>query len=128
MEDGVVGVLPALVQQAAVGLPLVLHEAVAVPVAIAVDPVQGGLDMGPEGRDERTIAGTLIVDAGQQDKQRRGIDAALIAAKGYLLQRRHLAVAGLGQDFAGSACCLGIDLRVLASRQDTRAHPGQSRP
>src|SRR5262245_19613132 len=48
VENGVVGVLPPLVQQAIARLPLVLDEAVPVPVAVAVDPAQGRLDVGPE--------------------------------------------------------------------------------
>ena len=91
VEDSSVSVLPPLVHQAMGRLPLILHEAVPVPVAVAVDPVQGGLDVGPQGDDEGPVAGALIVGASEQHEQRRCIDAAVVAAEGNFLQRRHLA-------------------------------------
>ena len=127
VEDGVVGVLPALVHQAVGRLPLVLDEAVAVAVAVAVDPAQGGLDVGPERLDERPVAGALVVGAGQQDEQRRGIDAAVVAAEGHLLQRRHLAVAGLVQDLARLGVLLGDHLRRLGGGQVRQHAPAQAR-
>ena len=127
VEDGVVGVLPPLVQQAIGRLPLILHEAVPVPVAVAVDPVQGGLDVGPQGVDEGPVAGALVVGASEQDEQRRGIDAAVVAAEGNLLQRRHLAAAGLVQDLAGLGVLLGDRPPSPGWRPDTPARPGPGR-
>ena len=48
MEDGVVGVLPALVGKAAVRLAVVLDEAIPVAVAVLIDPAQRRLDVGPD--------------------------------------------------------------------------------
>ena len=48
MEDRVVRVLPALVRQAAIGGARVLDEAVAVGIAVTIDPGQRRLDVRPE--------------------------------------------------------------------------------
>jgi hypothetical protein len=95
VEDGVVGVLPALMEQAIGGLLVILYEAIAVSVSVPVDPEEGGFDVGPEGFHERPVAGPFIVRASQQDKQWRSIHAAVVAAEGHLFQHGHLAVAGL---------------------------------
>ena len=47
MEDGVLGILPALVGQTLFGRPVIFDEAVAVGVAGPVDPGERGLDGGP---------------------------------------------------------------------------------
>src|ERR671912_2378489 len=48
VEDGVVGVLPSLIGEAAFRLAVVLDEAVSITVAMLVDPSQCRLDAGPD--------------------------------------------------------------------------------
>ncbi len=71
---------------------------------------QRGLDIGPQLRDGRVVAGPLGVEAGEHDEQRRRIDAAVIEAEGDFAQRRHLAAAHLVQDLAR----LRVRLRIVA--------------
>ena len=93
------GVLPALVGETLLVGALVFDEAVAVEVAGAVHPAQSRLDRRPQFLDRFIIAGALRIEPGEQDEERRGIDAAVIEAERHLAQRRHLAAAHLVQDF-----------------------------
>ena len=101
VEDGVVGVLPALIGQALLGGAIVFDEAVAVGIAGAVDPGQRRFDVRPQRRDGLVVAGPLGIEAGEHDEQRRRIDAAVIEAERDFAERRHLAAAHLVQDLAG---------------------------
>jgi hypothetical protein len=100
MENGVMRILPALVGETLGGRTFVFKEAVAVRVARAVDPAKRCLDRRPQFGDGIHIAGALRVEPRKQDEQRRGVDAAVIEAKGDLAQRRHLAAAHLVQDLS----------------------------
>ena len=53
VEDGIVGILPALLHEALRRAAVVFDEAVAVDVAVTFDPCERGLDVGPDGFDER---------------------------------------------------------------------------
>src|SRR5437870_1405117 len=93
VEDGVEGVLPALIGKPELAGAPVLDKAVIVGVAGTIDPLQRRLDRRPELREQFLIAGALDIEARQQDEQRSGIDAAVILRKRYFAQRRHLAAA-----------------------------------
>jgi hypothetical protein len=117
VEDGIVGVFPALVEQTIARLAVILHEAVTVPVPIAVDPQERRLQVRPEGLHEDPVPAPLVVGACQQDEQRRGVHTAVVAAEGHLFQDGHLAVAGLVQDLAGLCVLFWDDLRGLGRGQ-----------
>ena len=87
----------------------VFDEAVAVDVAVLVDPAQGAIDVVPEPGDELPIARARVVVAGEDHEQRRRVHAAVIAAEGDLAEARHLAGAGLVQDLAGLGVLFGAD-------------------
>ncbi len=125
MKDGVVRVLPALVQQSGGTPPLVLDKPVAVQIAIAVDPSQGGLHVGPERFQKIPVAAALIVCACEQNEKRRGVDTAVVAAKGHLFQRGHLPVAGFVEDFARFGVLVRNDLRGLRGGQVSQHAAGQ---
>ena len=108
VEDRVVRILPALVDQALLVGAVILDEAVAVGIARPVDPAQRRFDVGPQLAQRFDVAGVLGVEAGQHHEQRRGIDAAVVQAERNLAQRRHLAAAHLVQDFSG----LGVGERI----------------
>ena len=112
VKHRVVRVLPALVHQAFGGLPRVLDEAVAVEVAVPLDPVDGGGDARPERGDEVAVAGALVVGRRQHDEERRRVVRAVVAPERDLAQRRHFAGARLVQDLAG----LRVALRVVLGR------------
>ena len=47
VKDGIVAVFPTLVDQPIYGLASVFDEAVAILIAVFLDPCKGGLDVGP---------------------------------------------------------------------------------
>lgn len=81
MKDGVARILPALMDQPVGAVTCVLDRTVAILVAVAVDPGEGEVDVGPDGLDEGAVAGALIVGAGKHDEERRGVGAAVVAAE-----------------------------------------------
>jgi hypothetical protein len=57
VEHRVVGVFPSLIGEAFLGLAEIFDEAVAVPIAVAIDPLQRRLGVGPELADGIEIGG-----------------------------------------------------------------------
>src|SRR5579862_4465673 len=128
MEDRIVRVLPALLHQAIRRAPMVLNEAVSVRIAVAVDPLERSLHIGPDRLDEGDIRGAPVVSTGQHDKQRSGIDAAVIAGEGNLSKRGHLAAASLVQNLAGLSILVGVAVAGLGlgeEGQDTARDVGR---
>ena len=122
VKDGVVGILPALMDQAVGRLPVIFDEPVAVGIAVLLDPAQGRLDVRPQLLDERAIGRPLVVGAGQEHEERRGVDAAVVFAERHLAKSCHFAAPRFVQDFAG----LGILLREHfggLGRCQIREHP-----
>ena len=76
--DGVPGVLPALVDQAPVGGPLVLDVAVAVLVAVGGDPLQRPVGRREQGVDVAPPAPPPLQLAQHHDEQRGGVGAAVV--------------------------------------------------
>ena len=109
MEDRVVAVLPPLIGQALSGSPLVFDEAVAVPIAVAFDPVVSRLDMRPQLADGFDIACPLEIFSGEHDEERGRIDAAVVAAEWNFAQIGHLPVARFVQNFSRLRVGLVID-------------------
>ena len=109
-------------------LAVVLHETVAVAIAVAVDPVKGRLDVGPERSNKFQVAGSLVVGAGQQHEQRRGIHAAVVAAKWHLAQLGHFSAARLVQDLARLGVLFGNHLHCLGRGQVSQHTAGKARP
>ena len=106
-------VLPALVDQPIGVAAAVFDEAVAVAVAVGLEPAQRRLDVRPELEHGGEIAGPLEVGAGEHDEERRGIDAAVVAAERHFAELGHLAEAHLVQDLAGLGVGGGVDLGCL---------------
>ena len=100
-----------------IGAPLVLDEAVAVPIAVPVDPVEGGERVRPEPVHELAVAGPVVDLAEEDEPQRRGVDAAVVRAVRQLLRRRHLADAQLVQDLARLSVPPLVELGRLARRE-----------
>ena len=133
--DAVPGVLPALIDETAVGGPVVLHIAVAVHVAEALDPVEGPLGV----REEllHRLAGQAPASqfAEEHDEQRGGVGRAVVDAPPAERERRRLAEAHLVQDPARLLVAAGIDVLALEAGQrledaegevgvDQQGHPG----
>src|SRR5262245_37339573 len=109
MKYRVVRVLPSLLHQARLRLPCVLHEAVAVAVAVPVDPIQRALDVWPEPAEHLAVAGAIVVGARPNDEERCGIDAAVVRPERHRAQARHLAAAGFVQDLPGLGVLFLVD-------------------
>src|SRR5690606_38903280 len=59
VKDGIAAVLPALIGKATLRPAMIFHEAVAVAVAMALDPAEGGLDVRPQPAQGFDIAGAV---------------------------------------------------------------------
>ncbi|MNE43500.1 hypothetical protein D3C80_1376770 [compost metagenome] len=70
MKDGVVGVLPALVLEAAVRFGLIFNVTVTVAIAIVVHPAQRSVDVRPDLGDRLQITSRIQVHARQHNKKR----------------------------------------------------------
>ena len=69
VEDRIVAVLPALIDEALLVGAVVFHEAVAVGVAELVDPGQRRLDVRPDGADRLDVARPVEIGARQHDER-----------------------------------------------------------
>ena len=101
MVHGIVGILPALVAQTTLGRTAVPQKTILLAGFRLANPghrrIQGGLQLGNKG----LVCRALQVIAGQDQKQGRGVDAAVVLGEGHLLERRHFSQAGFVQDLAG---------------------------
>ena len=116
-----------MIDQAVRILAVVLDETITVWIAIAVDPPQRRLHMGPQRSYRREISRALEVFAGQEDEQRCRVDAAVVPAEWNFAEARHLAVAHLVQDLSRLGVPLGIHLRRLGCRQEPEHSSGDRR-
>ena len=111
-------ILPSLIGQALLRLPVIFDEPVAVAIAVGVDPAQRRLGVRPQGAYGGQVAGAHEVLAQQQHEQRCRVDAAVIAAEGDLAQISHLAVAHLVHDLAGLCIAFRLHGRGLRVRKE----------
>ena len=95
VEDGVVRILPTLIDQTLGVLALIFHKPVAVRVAINVDPMKGRLDIRPQLPNRFEISGAFEVFADQEHEQRRRVDAAVITRERH--KRRRNTICGRGE-------------------------------
>src|SRR5690348_9562014 len=53
MEDGIIRIFPTLLDQSILGMARILHQTVAVAIAVSVDPGQGAFQVWPNSPDQR---------------------------------------------------------------------------
>ena len=128
VRERVARILPALVAEPGVHDARVLDEAVPVDVSKAVDPIQGGQRVGQQLGQEVDVAGPAHELGEQDQKQRRGVDAAVVGGVGNQLQVRKLPVAHLVQDLPGLLVLEVVDLRPLHRRQRVQRAAGELGP
>src|SRR5690606_10394954 len=100
MKDRIVRVLPPLLHQAGFRLTRIFDEAVPVPVAVVVDPLErpsNGRPQMPQGTD---VVGRRQVLRSQHYEERCRINTAIVAPKRNLLEPSHLAFTGLVEDLS----------------------------
>ena len=128
VADPVVRVLPALVEEPLRRPPLVLHEPVAVAVAVLVDPLERPERVRPQAVDERPVAGPVPGRAEEHEPQRRGVDGAVVGPVRGLAGAGHLAGPQLVQDLAGLGVARRVVLGRLEPREDLEGLDGELRP
>ena len=111
--DAVPRVLPALVAEALPRPRLVLDVAVAVTIAVPVDPGERGGDLVPSPENERVLAGEAPVLREEDQPERRRVGGAVVGAVRHLAQPRQLAAADFVQDLAGLLVPEVVDPRAL---------------
>jgi hypothetical protein len=126
VKDRILAVLPGLVGKAGRFAPGIVEKSVAIGIAGAVDPRHGGLQRRPERPDELQVACAVGIGTRQDDEQRRGVDAAVILPEGQFVARRHLALAGLVHDLAGSGIAEGGNLLRLMLGEERQHAPRQA--
>jgi hypothetical protein len=124
VEDGVTTILPTLVDQPVTRRSSIFDKAVAIAVAIPINPFERRLDMRPESPNCLEIAGAFKIGACQHDKKWRRIDAAVVAAERHLAQAGHFAVTRFMKDFAWLGVGAGVDGGGLSGRK-VRQHPAR---
>ncbi len=117
MKNRVVRVFPSLMHEAAGRLSRIGGESRPSRVPIPIDPVQCPLNMRPQRFDKAEVAAPLVVGPGQQDEQRRGIDATIVFPEWDFPQRRHLTLSRFMQNFADLCILLRTFLRRLRRGQ-----------
>ncbi len=122
VKHGVVRILPALMNESAWRLAAVFREAVAVPIAVPVDPLKRRFDVGPEQFQERAVCCAFVIRARQEHKERRGVGTAIVTPEGHLLGHGHLSVPRLVQDLSRLGILFGNHFRGLR-RGQVGEHP-----
>ena len=100
MEHGIMAVLPRLIHEAGFFATGVVEKAGRAALEAALDPRscrQQGL---PNAIDQRTIAGALLISAGQHDEQRGRVHATVILAERHFAQGGHFAAPCFVHDLA----------------------------
>src|SRR6185436_17519940 len=81
-------------------------------VTVEIEPGTSCVEMRSETSNEVEISGPRQVGAGEQQKEWRRVDTAVVAAERHFAQRRHLSAWSLVQDLPG----LGVGRCVLFRR------------
>src|SRR3972149_4124939 len=121
MDDGVSQVLPALVDQPFCRVVLFRHVAVAIGVAVGVQPIERGRERVVKLPEKAQVAGPFVVLARQPEEEGCGVDAAVVRRVRKLTRLRHLAAAELMQDLAWLLVSPGVRPAPLPASQDAKA-------
>src|SRR6266496_6063674 len=78
VENRIVRVLPTLMDETEFRPTSIFHEAVAIDVAIMIDPCERALDVRPNRLNERAVPRTRVVRTGEHDEKRRCVDATVV--------------------------------------------------
>src|SRR5713101_9846034 len=88
--------------------PSIFYEAVAIGVAVMINPCESALDVRPNRLNECEVTRAPVVSAGKDDEKRRCVDATVIALERNLAQDGHLTRARLVKDLARLSVLLGV--------------------
>ena len=127
MHDGVAGILPTLIDETVRAFAEIFDEAIAVVVAVIVDPAERRFDVRPQVTHRIQIAGALEIIGGEQHEEWRGIGAAVIFPERHFPQHRHLAVTDFVQNLARLRVHRRIVLRRLCRGEKTKHALGEHR-
>src|SRR5713101_2004647 len=88
--------------------PSIFYEAVAIGVAVMINPCESALDVRPNRLNECEVTRAPVVSAGKDDEKRRCVDATVIALERNLAQYGHLFRALLVKHLARLSVMLGV--------------------
>src|SRR5262249_34072215 len=71
VENRILRILPALMDETELRSASIFHEAVTVGIAVTINPSQSPLDVRPNRLNERAVTCALVVGAGKHDEKRR---------------------------------------------------------
>ena len=115
MQVRVPGILPALVDETLGRAALVLHKAIAIEVAVFINPLQG-LVCGGQHLAHKLVVGGPVEGLAQQDqKQRSGVDGAVVRPERHFAAARHFAFAVFVQNFARVLVAPVVHLAALVA-------------
>ena len=114
-----------MVLQPGIEVALVVDVAIAVVVAILVEPFERGPRLHLEVLDELTIAGPALDLIEQDDEEGRHIGRAVVGTVRPLLEGSQFAVAQLVQDLAGLLIAEIIQARPLPGGQRAQRGDGE---
>src|SRR5262249_44846717 len=127
-RDRIPRVLPALVVEAGLRVaPLVFDVAVAVPIAVVIDPVARRARFPLEPANELLVAGPALVFLEEDQKKRRGVGGSVVGRLRPLLEGRHLAEPKLVQDLARLLVAERVVHARLEDRQRLKCRRGELR-
>src|SRR5580692_6839414 len=69
MKDGIMRVLPSLLNQTPAAMARIFHEAVAIHISKLIDPLKREVDVGPQALHKIAVPRVVVIGASQQDEQ-----------------------------------------------------------
>ena len=126
IHDAVAGVLPGHVLVAGGGAGGVFLEAVAVAVAVLVDPGEAAFGGGDMAVDEAAVAGGAPGGVQGHEVERGRVGGAVIGGVRDHLEMREFAVAEFVQDLAGFGVAVVVALLCLISAEDLKRAGGEA--
>src|SRR5262249_53909821 len=100
MHDGVLRILPALVQQTFFPTPEIFNEQISIRITVTIDPFKSELDIRPDTVDQGQVTRVLEICARENHEQRSRINRSVIFTERNFAQRSHFTAAHLVKNFA----------------------------
>ena len=117
IEDRVTRIFPSLLHQAVICLSRIFDKSVAVAIAINVDPFKSSKNVRPDFAEKLGVGSSFVVGRGEQNKQRRAVDSAVVAAERHFAKAGHLSLAHLVKNLPGIRISRSIVTRGLGRGQ-----------
>jgi hypothetical protein len=127
VEDRVVGIFPALIDEALFVGAMIFDKSVLVGIARPINPGQGGSYIWPQRSERFDVAGVLDVESGQQHEQWGRICGPIVERERHLTERGHFAAPHFVRDFSGLGVGQRVDLDGLIGGKPSENALGDAR-